>query len=64
MFELSADGDEYIKFDILEENTRFLLLAGKPLNEPVSHQCPFVLNEKAELMKAFDDYQKLISQNT
>lgn len=58
MFELSADGDEYIKFDILEENTRFLLLAGKPLNEPVAHQGPFVLNEKAELMKAFDDYQK------
>ena len=56
MFELSADNDELIKFDVLEDNTRFLLLAGKPLNEPIAHQGPFVLNEKAELMKAFDDY--------
>mmetsp|Transcript_17537 Transcript_17537/g.29581 ORF Transcript_17537/g.29581 Transcript_17537/m.29581 type:complete len:209 (-) Transcript_17537:73-699(-) len=49
--------DELIKISVLEDNTRFIMLAGKPLNEPIAASGPFVLNEKAELYKAFDDYQ-------
>ena len=33
------------------------MLAGKPLNEPIAKQGPFVLNEREELAKAFEDYQ-------
>ena len=37
------------------------MLAGKPLNEPIAHQGPFVLNEREELAKAFEDYQKSVN---
>ena len=42
----------------LENDTRFIMLAGKPLDEPIAAQGPFVLNEREELHKAFEDYQR------
>jgi redox-sensitive bicupin YhaK (pirin superfamily) len=40
-----------------KEEVRFLLVAGRPLREPVARGGPFVMNTKAEILKAFDDYK-------
>ncbi len=36
---------------------RFLLLAGRPLREPIARYGPFVMNTRAEIMRAVEDLQ-------
>ncbi len=38
------------------KDSRFLLVAAKPLNEPVARSGPFVMNSHKELRQAFDDF--------
>ncbi len=39
------------------ENSRAILIAGKPLNEPIAQHGPFVMNTREELMQAMDDFR-------
>ena len=41
-----------------DQASRFLLVAGKPLNESVARAGPFAMNTEAELRQAFSDYQR------
>jgi len=39
------------------QDARFLVVAGKPLMEPVARGGPFVMNTRAEVQQAFEDYR-------
>jgi redox-sensitive bicupin YhaK (pirin superfamily) len=39
------------------EGARFLVIAGKPLREPIAKYGPFVMNTEGEIRQAIDDYQ-------
>ncbi len=51
----SKDGDG-IAFEALED-TRILLLSGKPLDEEVVSHGPFVMNNQTQILEAMRDYQ-------
>ena len=45
--DVAGDGDD---FDVL-------LLGGLPIREPIAHYGPFLMNTKAQLVEAMDDFQ-------
>lgn len=51
-----GDGDA-VQFSAVGGPAKALLIAGRPLKEPVAWHGPFVMNTEAELMQAIDDYQ-------
>lgn len=50
-----TDGDA-IEVSALDD-AKYLLVAGKPLNEPIARGGPFVMNTREEVNQAFKDYQ-------
>lgn len=49
-----GDGD-YVAIRATDQHVRFLLVSGKPLNEPIARYGPFVMNTQEEIQQALED---------
>jgi redox-sensitive bicupin YhaK (pirin superfamily) len=54
---LEDDGDQVALWAEGEAPAQALVLAGRPIGEPVARYGPFVMSTEQELRQAFDDYQ-------
>jgi redox-sensitive bicupin YhaK (pirin superfamily) len=52
---LKNDGDGVVLR--ASAHTRAILIAGKPLHEPIAQYGPFVMNTRDELVQAVDDFR-------
>lgn len=55
---LYEKGGNHITVTANTQPVRFLLVSGKPLNEPIAWYGPIVMNTHAELRKAFQEYEE------
>lgn len=58
MHKVDLQSDVEVVLQAGNEECRFLMLQGKPINEPVSQYGPFVMNTQSEIMQAMADYQR------
>ncbi len=54
---LANDGTHAVCIEAIAD-ARVLIVAGRPLNEPIAQHGPFVMNTAEELRRAFDDYRR------
>ena len=52
---VSFDTGDFVSVQAGENGIRFLLISGKPIQEPVAWHGPVVMNTKEELIQAFDE---------
>ncbi len=49
---------DVVEIRSISDQSRFILVAGRPLNEPIVQRGPFVMNTQEEIMQAIHDYQE------
>jgi redox-sensitive bicupin YhaK (pirin superfamily) len=52
-----SDQGEHIEISA-KKQTKFLILSGEPINEPIAHYGPFVMNTQDEIRTAIDDFRR------
>ena len=52
---VSFDSGDFVSVQAGENGIRFLLISGKPIQEPVAWHGPVVMNTREELIQAFDE---------
>jgi hypothetical protein len=55
---LEIVGDRPVRLRATNSTVELLLLQGRPIGEPVAQYGPFVMNTRAELEQAFNDYRR------
>src|SRR5688572_10213909 len=55
---IQVHADQAVPIAAVEGAAEILLLQGRPIGEPVAQYGPFVMNTRAELEQAFQDYQR------
>ncbi len=55
---IAVRSDREIRLEAGGERCEILMLQGRPIGEPVAQHGPFVMNTRAELQRAFSDYQE------
>lgn len=59
---LAQDDHPAVRFDAAE-SCKLLLIAGRPLHEPIVQYGPFVMNSQQQIMQAIEDYRNGRFQN-
>jgi quercetin 2,3-dioxygenase len=55
---VDVDSEATVYIEAGETEAKFLILQGRPINEPVVQHGPFVMNSRQEIQEAFNDYQR------
>ncbi|WP_158977451.1 pirin family protein [Cellulophaga sp. L1A9] len=55
---ISIDALESLEILVRGKNAHFLMLQGKPIDEPVAKYGPFVMNSDEEIQQAMEEYQR------
>ncbi|KAI9314303.1 RmlC-like cupin domain-containing protein [Dichotomocladium elegans] len=58
---LSNNGETSIPVQSLSDDCHFVIIAGKPIREPIVQHGPFVMNTQQEIYQAFHDYSRGIN---
>jgi redox-sensitive bicupin YhaK (pirin superfamily) len=53
--EVGADG---VELEAGDDGAKAILVAGRPLNEPIAQYGPFVMNTNEQIFQAVDDYRR------
>ena len=56
-FIIFENNEGVIELEALSENSKIIVLSGKPINEPIVSYGPFVMNTQEEITQAFEDFK-------